>query len=62
MWKRQEAKFDNLKYVESDNISMFTKNDKYRGYRYIGTAFSTYIILEIENELYILTNTQHMKE
>ena len=52
--KRQEVKFDNLQYVESENISMFTKNDKYKGYKYIGTAFSTYIILEIEEELYML--------
>ena len=52
--KRQEVKFDNLKYVESENISMFTKNNKYKGYKFIGIAFSTYIILEIEDELYIL--------
>ncbi len=52
--KRQEIKFDNLKYVESENISMFTKNSKYQGYKFIGIAFSTYIILEIEDELYIL--------
>ena len=52
--KPKENKFDNLQYVESDNISMFTKNDKYKGYKYIGTAFSTYIILEIADELYML--------
>ena len=27
---------------------------KYQGYKFIGIAFNTYIILEIENELYIL--------
>ena len=52
--KRQEVKFDNLKYVENEKISMFTKNNKYKGYKFIGIAFSTYIILEIEDELYIL--------
>ncbi len=52
--KRQEVKFDNLKYVENENVSMFTKNNKYKGYKFIGIAFSTYIILEIEDELYIL--------
>jgi len=52
--KRQEIKIDNLKYVESENISMFTKNEKYAGYKYIGTVFSTYIILEVEEEMYIL--------
>ena len=52
--KRQEIKFENLKYVESENISMFTKNSKYQGYKFVGIAFSTYIILEIEDELYIL--------
>ena len=52
--KKQEIKFENLQYVESENISMFTKNNKYQGYKFIGIAFSTYIILEIEDELYIL--------
>ena len=52
--KRQEIKFDNLQYVESDNLSMFTKNNKYKGYKYIGTVFSTYIIIEVEDEMYIL--------
>lgn len=52
--KRQEVKFDNLQYVNNENLSMFTKNDKYSGYKYIGTVFSTYIVLEVGDEMYML--------
>ena len=39
-----------------ENISIFQdqKNENIPNYKFIGIAFSTYIILELENELYIL--------
>jgi len=52
--RKKEIKFENLQYVETDNLSMFTKNEQYKGYKYIGTVFSTYIILEVDEEMYIL--------
>ena len=45
------------KKEEEANLSIFENKDTYVEpikYKYIGIAFSTYIILEIENELYIL--------
>ena len=50
--KPKEETFKEIKYA--DNISIFNKNEKYAGYKYIGSAFSTYIILEISDELYII--------
>ena len=40
----------------NDNISVFEDTPEYkaRKYKYIGIAFKTYIILEINNELYIM--------
>jgi len=40
----------------SDNISVFEETAEYkeRKYKYIGIAFKTYIILEMNNELYIM--------
>ena len=40
----------------SDNISVFEDTPEYkaRKYKYIGIAFKTYIILEMNNELYIM--------
>ena len=52
--KIQEVEFQDIKYADSVNMSMFTKDSKYSRYKYIGTAFSTYIILEIGEELYLL--------
>lgn len=48
----KEETFKEMKYPE--NISIFDKNEKYSGYKYIGNAFSTYIILEITDELYMI--------
>ena len=50
--KPKEETFKELKYVE--NTSFFDKNEKYVNYKYIGSAFSTFIILEIGDELYII--------
>ena len=48
---------EDKKQEEEANLSIFENKDTYVEpikYKYIGIAFSTYIILEIENELYIL--------
>ena len=39
-----------------DNVNMFEKIEEYKKplYKFIGIAFSTYIIIEMENELYII--------
>ncbi len=44
---------DDLKQVE--NVSLFEgKKEKRKAYKWIGIAFSTYILIEIENELYMI--------
>lgn len=50
--KPKEENFKEIRYVE--NVSVFDKNQKYASYKYIGSAFSTYIILEISDELYLI--------
>ena len=43
--------------MQKDNISVFEESEKYTSksqYKFIGTAFATYIIIEIKNELFIL--------
>jgi len=50
--KKREETFKELKYA--DNVSFFDGNEKYSDYKYIGSAFSTFIILEIRNELYMI--------
>ena len=48
---------EDKKQEEEANLSIFENKDTYVEpikYKFIGIAFSTYIILEIENELYIL--------
>lgn len=40
-----------------ENTSLFEKDEKYqakRNYKFIGIAFSTYIIIQMENDLYIM--------
>lgn len=46
-----------LKLESGENISVFEEKEKYNkipNYKFIGIAFSTYIILELEDEIYIL--------
>ena len=52
--EKYQVKSDELKTVE--NISIFPKEEKpgIPDYKFIGIAFSTYIILELGKELYIL--------
>ncbi|MCF0124726.1 MAG: hypothetical protein HUJ68_03040, partial [Clostridia bacterium] len=42
--------------ILKDNISMFETQEEYKKptYKFIGIAFKTYIILEMDNEMYIL--------
>ncbi len=42
--------------IVEDNISIFEKNEKYNkpNYKFIGIVFNTYIIIEIDREMYIL--------
>ena len=42
--------------MEDSNLSMFEQNEDYKNpaYKFIGIAFNTYIILEINNEIYIM--------
>ncbi len=46
-----------LKLENGKNLSVFEETEKYiktPNYKFIGIAFSTYIIIELENEMYIL--------
>ncbi len=60
--KRKETKKEDdgvpnatFEAIEDNNISVFEKDEKLsRPYKFIGIAFSTYIILEIDKEMYIL--------
>lgn len=46
--------------IKDNNLSVFEDSEEYKvsnskiNYKFVGIAFSTYIILEIENELYIM--------
>ncbi len=57
--EEQEAKEEktNAKDIVNSNMSIFEEDEEYKDkipYKFIGIAFDTYIILEIEKELYIL--------
>lgn len=55
--KEEEENFYTMdSNIEDANVSMFEGNEHYQKlkYKFIGIAFNTYIILEIENELYIM--------
>ena len=52
---KEEAKVSAIDIVK-DNVSMFEKEEEFKKpkYKFVGIVFKTYIILEIENEMYIL--------
>lgn len=50
--KPKEETFKEIKFAES--VSLFDKNQKYANYKFVGSAFSTYIMLEIADELYMI--------
>ena len=58
--KKEEPKVKDfipeIPIAEGDNISVFEEQENYQipSYQFIGIAFSTYIIIELEKELYII--------
>lgn len=59
--KEETPTLDNYKYADNknftttENISMFENEEvQIPNYKYCGTVFSTYIIIEIKNEMYII--------
>ena len=51
-----KKKIDAYDLIKDNNISIFEKEEKVQkpNYKYIGIAFSTYIIIEIKDEMYII--------
>ena len=54
--KTKESFYNIDSAMEESNVSIFEEEEKYNNikYKFIGIAFNTYIILEINNELYIM--------
>ena len=55
--EKPESALDNAKIIEGEEFSIFEdeKNKKYTPqYRFIGIAFKTYIIIELNDEVYII--------
>ena len=54
--QNQEDIVPTIPISEGDNLSVFEESEKYviLSYKFIGIAFSTYIIIEMEKELYII--------
>ncbi len=53
----EEQKVDSLKLDSVENISVFEQDEKYSripSYKYVGALFSTYIVIEIKDEIYII--------
>ena len=52
---KQESKMSAVDIIK-DNISVFEQTEEFKKpkYKFVGIVFKTYIILEIENEMYIL--------
>lgn len=54
--KEQEEKINAYELIKDNNISVFENIEEYKKpvYKLVGIAFNTYIIIEIQNELYII--------
>lgn len=54
--ENKEAQFTPYETIKNNNVSVFESNkgDVAPNYKFIGIAFSTYIIIEIKKELYII--------
>lgn len=54
--EKEEEKKINAIDIAKDNISMFETQEEFKkpAYKFIGIAFKTYIIIEMNNEMYIL--------
>ncbi len=52
----EQTKKENVIDIVKDNVSMFETQEEFKKpiYKFIGIAFKTYIILEMNNEMYIL--------
>ena len=52
----EEYKVPDLEYATGENLSVFEGQEEYRipAYKFIGIAFSTYILIELGKELYII--------
>ncbi len=52
-----KEKVESVKLNSTENISVFEQDEKYSktpSYKYIGALFSTYIVIEIKDEIYII--------
>ena len=54
--EKQECVENNASDIISENVTLFEESEEYNKipYKFIGIAFKTYIIFELDNELYIL--------
>ena len=54
--EKEEVETNNANDIISENITLFEESEEYNKipYKFIGIAFKTYIIFELDNELYIL--------
>ena len=54
--KKEEEKITAYELIKDNNISVFENTEEYKKptYKLVGIAFNTYIIIEIQNELYII--------
>ena len=54
--KKEQEKFNAYELIKDNNISVFEDIEEFQKpvYKLIGIAFNTYIIIEIQNELYII--------
>lgn len=55
--EEQKEKIESVKLNSIENISVFEQDEKYSkipSYKYIGALFSTYIVIEIKDEIYII--------
>ncbi len=50
----EEYKIPDAEMVTGENLSIFAKQEEIPAYKFIGIAFSTYIMIEIDKELYII--------
>ena len=55
--KEYDSEVSSVKLSSAENISVFEKDETYTAipaYKYVGALFSTYIVIEIKDEIYII--------
>ncbi len=54
--KQEEEKINAYELIQDNNVSVFEDIEEYKAvpYKFIGIVFKTYIIIEIEKEMYII--------